>query len=88
MYFAVKSLIRIFADKILWMACNEASFQLEMMLSSEFLHTKFSLLIDHPQKPRKFHTAKVSGYTVYQCKGAVHNSTESVEHDICYCVLD
>ena len=32
-----------------WMAYNEASFQLEIMPSSEFPRTKFSLLIDHPQ---------------------------------------
>ena len=38
---AVELLIKIFAD-------NEASFQLKMMLSSEFPRTKFSLLIDHP----------------------------------------
>ena len=54
-YFAVKSLIRIFADKISRMAYSKASFQLKMMLSSEFPHTKFSLLINHPQK---FHTTK------------------------------
>ena len=47
----VESLIRIFVDKILRMAYDEASFQLKMMLSSEFLRTKLSLLIDHPQKP-------------------------------------
>ena len=63
-YFAVESLIRIFADKISRMAYNEASFQLKMMLSSEFPRTKFLLLIDHPRKLRKFHTAKISGYTV------------------------
>ena len=63
-YFVVESSIRIFADKILRMAYYEASFQLEMMLSSEFPHTKFLLLIDHPQKLRIFHTAKISGYTV------------------------
>ena len=51
-------------DKISWMAYNEASFQLKMMPSSEFPHTKFSLLINHPRKPQKFHTAKISGYTV------------------------
>ena len=56
-------MIRIFADKISRMAYNEASFQLKMMLSSEFLHTKFLLLIDHPRKLRKFHTAKISSYT-------------------------
>ena len=55
----------IFADKILRMAYNEASFHLKMMLSSEFLRTKFLLLIDYLQKPRKFHTAaKISGYKV------------------------
>ena len=43
------------------MAYNEASFQLKMMLSGEF-----PLPIDHPQKPRKFHTANISGYTVFQ----------------------
>ena len=32
-------------------ASNEASVQLKMMLSSEFPHTKLSLLIDHPRKP-------------------------------------
>ena len=47
-------------------AYNEVSFQLKMMLSSEFPHTKFLLPIDHPQKPRKFHTAKIFGYTVCQ----------------------
>ena len=46
------------------MAYNEASFQMEMMPSSEFLRTKFSLLIDHLRKPQKFHTAKISSYTV------------------------
>ena len=46
------------------MAYNEASFQLKMMLSGEFPRTKFSLLIDHPLKPQKYHTAKISGYTV------------------------
>ena len=44
------------------MAYNEANFQLKMMLSSEFPRTKFSLKIDHPQKP---HTVKISGYTVF-----------------------
>ena len=63
-YFAVESLIRVFGNKILQIAYNEASFQLKMMLSSEFPSTKFSLLIDHPRKLRKFHTTKVSGYTV------------------------
>ena len=47
------------------MPYNEASFQPKMMLSSEFLRTKFSLLIDHLQK---FHTAKISGYTVCDYK--------------------
>ena len=46
-YFAAESLIRIFADKILQMAYDGASFQLKMMLNSEFPHIKFSLLIDH-----------------------------------------
>ena len=63
-YFTVKSLIKIFVDKISRMAYNEASFQLKMMVSSEFPCTKFSLLIDHPRIARKFHTAKISGYTV------------------------
>ena len=36
------------------MAYNEASFQLKMMLSSEFSRTKFLLLINHPRKPQKF----------------------------------
>ena len=36
------------------MAYNEASFQLKMMLSSEFPHTKSSLLIDYPRKLQKF----------------------------------
>ena len=36
-----------------------------MILSSEFSHAKFSLVIDHPQKHRKLHTAKISGYTVF-----------------------
>ena len=36
-YSVVESLIRIFADKILRMAYNEAGFLLKMMLSSEFL---------------------------------------------------
>ena len=40
------------------MAYNVDSFQLKMMLSSEFL-----LLIDHT---RKFYTANISGYTVFQ----------------------
>ena len=53
-YFVVRSLIRIISEKISRMAYNEASFQLKMMLSSEFLRTKFLLLINHPQKPRKF----------------------------------
>ena len=53
-YFAIKSLIRIFAENISWMAYNEASFQLNMMLSSEFLRTKLLLLINHLRKPRKF----------------------------------
>ena len=48
------------------MAYNEASFQLKMMPSSEFLRTKFSLLIDRPRKPRKFHTANISSHTVFQ----------------------
>ena len=65
-YFAGESSIRIFANKISRMAYNEAIFQLEMMPSSEFPPTKFSLLINHPQKPRKFHTVKISGYTVYK----------------------
>ena len=47
-YFTFESLIRIFMDIILF------SFQPKMMLSSEFSCTKFSLLIDHLQKPRKF----------------------------------
>ena len=42
--------IRIFADKISRMIYNEASFQLKMIISSKFLCTKFSLIIDHPQK--------------------------------------
>ena len=46
------------------MAYNEASFQLKMMLSSKFLCTKFLLLIDHPQKLRKFHITKICGYMV------------------------
>ena len=50
-------------DKILRMAQKEDSFQLNV-LSSEFSRTKFLLMIDHPRKPRKLHTAKVSGYTV------------------------
>ena len=29
-------MVRIFADKISWMAYNEAGFQLKVMLSSEF----------------------------------------------------
>ena len=41
--FLIESLIRIFTDKISWMAYNEASLQLKMMLSSEFPHTTFSL---------------------------------------------
>ena len=36
---------------------------MKVMLSSEFPCTKF-LLIDHPRKLRKFHIAKISGYTV------------------------
>ena len=63
-YFVVESLIRIFVDKILQMAYNEASFQLKMMLSSEFPRTKFSLLIDYLRKRQNFHTAKISSYTV------------------------
>ena len=63
-YFAVKSLIRIFKDKILWMSYNEANFQLKMMLSCEFSCTKFSLLIDHLRKPWKLHATKISSYTV------------------------
>ena len=74
-YFAVKSLIRIFPDKILRMAYNEASFQLKMMLSSEFPLTKFSLLIDHLRKPRKFHTAKISSYTVLLIIMSTENGT-------------
>ena len=50
-YISVKSLIKIFADKILRMANNEVSFHLKMMLSSEFPHAKFLLLIDHPKFP-------------------------------------
>ena len=46
------------------MAYNEASFQLKMMLSSDFPRIKFLLLINHQEKPRKFHAAKISGYTV------------------------
>ena len=64
MYFTVESLIRIFTDKISWMAYNEASFQLKMMLSNKFPCTKFLLLIDHLRKPGKFHATKFSGYTV------------------------
>ena len=55
-------------DKISQMVYNEASFQLKMMLSSEFLCTKFLLLIYHPQKPRKFHTAKILAIWYYQFK--------------------
>ena len=39
-------------------------FQLKMMPSSEFSCTKFLLLIDHPQKLRKFHAMKISSYMV------------------------
>ena len=67
-YFAVESLIRIFADKISRMAYNETSFQLKMMPSIEFPCAKFLLLIDHLRKPLKFHTVKFSGYTVYKYK--------------------
>ena len=42
-------MVRIFADKISWMAYNEAGFQLKVMLSSEFKCTKFLLQIDHLQ---------------------------------------
>ena len=42
-----------FADEISWMAYNKVSFQLKMILSSEFPHTKFVLLIDHPRKLQK-----------------------------------
>ena len=58
----VKSLIRIFANKILQMAYNEASL---MMLTSKFPRTKFSLVVDHSRKLQNFNTAKISGYTVY-----------------------
>ena len=40
-YFAIESLIRIFADKISRIAYDEASFQLNMMLSSEFMLLNF-----------------------------------------------
>ena len=48
------------------MAYNETRFQLKMMLSSEFPHTKFLLLIDHLQKPEKFDTAKIFSYKVVE----------------------
>ena len=93
-YFTVESLIRIFADKILQMTYNEASFQLKMMLSSEFPHTKFSLLIDHSRKLQKFHTMKISGYTVLYLTPSVgipidmmfllYNPTESGYYDALY----
>ena len=44
----------IFVDEILQMVYNEASFQLKMMQSNEFLCTKYLLLINHPRKLQKF----------------------------------
>ena len=71
----------IFEDKILQMAYNKASFHLKMMLSSEFLRTKFLLLIDYLQKPRKFHiAAKISGYKV-----VTHTRLNFVKRALHYC---
>ena len=53
------------------MAYNEVSFQLKVMLSSEFPCTKFTLLINHPRKPCKVCTVKMSGYTLFVF-GVIH----------------
>ena len=48
-----------------WPRMKQIFTELKMMLSSEFLRIKFSLLIDHPRNLQKFHTAKISGYVRY-----------------------
>ena len=51
------------------MAYNKASFQLKMIPSSEFLCTKFSLLIDHLQK------LKILYYKNFQLYGNSYGTT-------------
>ena len=60
-----------------------------MMLSSEFPHSKFLLLIDHPQKLQKFHSAKISSYKV-QATGSYHVGTVTFQkiYRIASCLLE
>ena len=51
-------------------------FSYKYLLGCKFSLTKFSLLINHPQKSRKLYTTKISAYTVFVVKSPTLMSTE------------